>query len=312
MPWKARVLNEGATGDRATLWRFEPWLFAAFAVIAVAPIWTVSVFPTVDGPAHLAITHVWLTMDRPEGAHFRNYFVENVSLFPNWFCYAALAALMKFLSPFAADRVLVSLFGLSLGGAARFALGAVDPRAKPAAFLVLPLVFNYTLIGGMYNFNFGIVGFLLCLGIFVRSDGLRSWQGIAMFVPALLLTGLTHLSAIALTGLSLGIYAIGLFLSDLTASRAEAIGRLWSRGSRLFLASLPGLVPALLFLVPIDEGEVDDEHERELLRVAQFATVADQVAEKSWPWPVLSSDFGRWPARPCLRRGALRIISGRN
>ena len=197
----------------------------------------------------MAISHVWSTMDRPEGASFRDHFVENLSLFPNWFCYAALAALMKFLSPFAADRVLVSLFGLSLAGAARFALGAVDPRAKPAAFLVLPLVFNYTLIGGMYNFNFGIVGFLLCLGIFVRSDGLRSWQGIAMFVPALLLTGLTHVSAIALTGLSLGIYAIGLFLSDLTASRAEAIGRLRSRGSRLFLASLPGLVPALLFLL---------------------------------------------------------------
>ena len=34
MPWKARVLNEGATGEDATLWRFEPWLFAAFAVIA--------------------------------------------------------------------------------------------------------------------------------------------------------------------------------------------------------------------------------------------------------------------------------------
>ena len=248
MPWKARVLNEGATGEGATPWRFEPWLFAAFAVIAVAPIWTVSIFPTVDGPAHLAITHVWSTMDRPEGAHFRDFFVENVSLFPNWFCYAALAALMKFLSPFAADRVLVTLFGLSLAGAARFALGAIDRRAKPAAFLVLPLVFNYTLIGGMYNFNFGIVGFLLCLGIFVRSDGLRSWPGVAMFVPALLFTGLAHLSAVALTGLSLGIYTIGLFLRDMTSSREAAIGRLWSRGSRLFLASLPGLVPSLLFL----------------------------------------------------------------
>ena len=270
MPFKARVLNEGAAGEGATLWRFEPWLFAAFAVIAVAPIWTVSIFPTVDGPAHLAITHVWSAMERPEGAYFRDYLVENLSLFPNWFCYAALAALMKFLSPFAADRVLVTLFGLSLAGAARFALGAIDRRAKPAAFLVLPLVFNYTLVGGMYNFNFGVVGFLVCFGIFVRSDGLRSWRGIAMFVPALMLTGLTHLSAVALTGLSLGVYAIGLFLQDMTSSREAAIGRLWSRGSRLFIASLPGLVPSLLFLSGMT-GAGETASETPSLTMAQYS-----------------------------------------
>ncbi|MCZ6590981.1 MAG: hypothetical protein O7B98_07560 [Alphaproteobacteria bacterium] len=248
MPWKVRVLKEGATGEGATLWRFEPWLFVALAVITVAPIWTISVFPTVDGPAHVAITHIWLAMDRPEGAHFRDHFVENLSLFPNWFCYAVLAVLMKFLSPFVAERVLVTLFGLSLAVTARFALGAIDQRAKPAAYLVLPLAFNYILSFGFYNFSFGVVGFLLCFGIFVRTDGLRSGHGMAMFVPALVLTGLTHLSAVALTGLSLGVYAIGLFLLDMTSSRKVAIGRLWSRGSRLLIASLPGLVPSLLLL----------------------------------------------------------------
>ena len=248
MPWKARVLNEDTTREGVTLWRLEPWLFAALAVITVAPIWTISVFPTVDGPAHVAITHIWLVMDQPEGAHFRDHFVENLSLFPNWFCYAVLAALMKFLSPFVAERVLVTLFGLSLAATARFALGAIDQRAKLAAYLVLPLAYNYILAFGFYNFSFGVVGFLLCFGIFVRSDGLRSGHGMAMFVPALVLTGLTHLSAVALTGLSLGIYTIGLFLQDMTSSREAAIGRLWSRGSRLLLASLPGLVPSLLFM----------------------------------------------------------------
>src|SRR5438876_8283038 len=89
-------------------WRQEA-LFAFLLAVHLAPVWSFAVFPSQDGPAHLENANVIRRYHEPAGVLFREYYVLNGRLEPNWVGHLALAGLLRVVPPATAEKLLVSL-----------------------------------------------------------------------------------------------------------------------------------------------------------------------------------------------------------
>ncbi|MFL6200636.1 MAG: hypothetical protein ACJ76J_15785 [Thermoanaerobaculia bacterium] len=161
-------------------------LLGILIAVHLVPIWTLSYFPSQDGPAHLAIANILREYDGPHGQVLRDYFVRSPGAVTNWFVYAVLAYGLGFLPVALAEKVLLSAYVVLLPLAVRYAVRAVEPRNAFLAVLAVPFTYNYLLGMGFYNFCFSLVAFFFGLGYWLRHrDQLGPRQGIVFALLAL-------------------------------------------------------------------------------------------------------------------------------
>ncbi|HWM92487.1 MAG TPA: hypothetical protein VN493_17105 [Thermoanaerobaculia bacterium] len=146
----------------------EAQLLAALIAVHLIPIWTLSYFPSQDGPAHLAIANTLREYGGPDGQVLRDYFVREPGSVTNWFVYFLLAYGLGFLPVALAEKVFLSAYVILLPLSVRYAVGAVEPRNTFLALLAVPFTFNYLLGMGFYNFCFSLVAFFFALGYWLR------------------------------------------------------------------------------------------------------------------------------------------------
>src|SRR5947207_340100 len=102
--------------------RPEIALWAALYALQLAPVWGLRYFPSQDGPSHLENANILLLLRRPELPVFRDYFAVNRGPTPNWLGHVALAGLIRISSPLPAEKILLTLYILTLPLAVRYAL----------------------------------------------------------------------------------------------------------------------------------------------------------------------------------------------
>jgi hypothetical protein len=220
----------------------ETWVFAVLLGLHVLPLWIFRFVPTQDGPAHQSIASILREIGAPGGAYLRDYFVPQTGAFPNWFVYATLARVLGFLPIPLAEKVLLSAYVVLLPVSFRYALGGVDRRAVPFAALSLPFVYGFHFWMGFYNFCFGVAGFFLVLGWWLRyRERLGAGRTIVL---ALLLLGVyfCHPVPLVLSAVSLLTLAGWWMLFDLKGKSP------WKAFGKWLAPPLLASMPALLLL----------------------------------------------------------------
>jgi len=182
-------------------------LMGLFSLASLYPLWLVDYFPSVDGPAHVALTHIWMNIDLPDFGLYREYYQSGSLNSPNMLIYFLLYGLMKVFPPFIAEKILLSLFVVGLPWSIWYMTTSKDREQGTVALLSFPLVYNYITYFGFYNFLFGALLFCLTLGYWLRFRSSSNHVRLHYFHLSVLLTAayFTHISSIAFILLSIAV-----------------------------------------------------------------------------------------------------------
>lgn len=208
------------------------------------PFWAFTVFPSQDGPSHVANARILLALLTGGGGEWASIYRVNLEPFPNWFTHASIAGLLSVLGPVTAERMLLSTYLLALVASFRFALQALQPRGSAGLFvIVLPFASDTALHLGYYNRAFAAVPLLLVLGVWTRHRGRLGARGTALL--GLLLLWLFFCAAVGLLVALLGLLA--LLIAVTLDERGHGVPG-WGRAlrGRLLGLTVASLSPLLL------------------------------------------------------------------
>jgi hypothetical protein len=162
----------------------------------LAPIWLLRYFPSQDGPIHLANAKYFLDIISTDHSAISNYLAINKSLVANWPSHLVLATGMLAVSPMMAEKMLLSLYVISMPLVARYTLSYAN-RPYPSAFLIFPLIYNFNFVVGFYNFSLGMALSLLIIGLWIKGHDNFSFQKMVLLTILLLALCLVHMVPLA-------------------------------------------------------------------------------------------------------------------
>ena len=229
--------------------RYEWALFIALGILQLVPIWGIHYFPTLDGPLHVGNMLTYMRMDEPGYEVLRLLYQPAHNISPNYFVYIFLYGALQIFSPLVSEKLFLSLYVLSVPLAFRYALCALGRNATVFSVLGFPMAYTILIFLGFYNTSFALVAFLLTVGYWFRHRNEASWRVFAGYFFLALFCFFVHLSAVAMTGIFIGLTGTAETLFDyLDARRNGSVSRseLWRRfGSRCVVPGLAYVLPAV-------------------------------------------------------------------
>lgn len=204
----------------------EDWLLTTAVLLGLAPVWSVPVYLTQDGPAHIETSAVLAS----PGQVGREYFDRHLRPAPNWAIYVIEPLLLQAAPPAVADKIALSLYVVALPLAFRFAARGIGSGAQPAASaLCFPLIYSCLFHYGFLNFCLGLAAALLTVGLAAREwrSGAAQWIALAL---AALATYFCHIVAFG--------FAVLLVASAIP----------WRKAARQMTAFLPAAALAIWFV----------------------------------------------------------------
>ena len=240
--------------------RYEWGLFVGLGILQLVPIWSVHYFATLDGPLHVANMLSYLRLDEPGYEVLRVLYRPAHGIAPNYFVYAFFYGSLQLFSPLVSEKLFLSLYVLSFPLAFRYALSTLGRNATVFSVLGFPMAYTPLLYLGFYNTSFALVAFLVTFGYWLRHRNEASWRVFSAYVGLALFCFFVHLSAVAMTGIVIGLTGSAETLFDyLDARRSGSVSwRALRRGfaSRCVIPGLAYVLPAIgtaIFLLrPVD------------------------------------------------------------
>ena len=224
-------------------------LFIALGVLQLVPIWSVHYFPTLDGPLHVGNMLTYLRLDEPGYEVLRRLYQPAHNVAPNYFVYAFFYGALQFFSPLVSEKLFLSLYVLSFPLAFRYTLCALGRNATVFSVLGFPMAYTPLLFLGFYNTSFALVAFLVTFGYWLRHRNEASWRVFAGYCFLALFCFFVHLSAVAMTGIVIGLTGSAETVFDyLDARRGGSVSwrALWRRfASRCVVPGLAYVLPAV-------------------------------------------------------------------
>ncbi|NDC40919.1 MAG: hypothetical protein EBZ77_05115 [Chitinophagia bacterium] len=123
-------------------------------------VWYPAYFVTGDGPCHLYNARMLhdLWFKKKDISFFLTFYEQNRELNPNWASHMLLATLMTVFQPEVSEKILVSLYLLTMAGGLYVLLHRISGTTRTSywAISAFLLVFNHCLFKGFYNFTLGV------------------------------------------------------------------------------------------------------------------------------------------------------------
>lgn len=245
----------------------------------LAAIWAVPWFITQDGLAHLYNATVIVdsfTADSP----FRPYYEVHWSPLPNWGGHLALVGLLKVVSPWTADRIMMSatLLGFALAAVwARRRIAGGEGASLAALTLAAVSALSFSWLMGFAGFQLGACLFPITLAVWwTGRDDLRAGRIIGL--GALLVLGyFLHLVSLGLTACALG------FLALFAPTPRDAPGAWRSRLVRTGICLSPLIFLGALYLGLSRQG---GPMRPKLPALPEFLSVSGWVGRLGWVDPI--------------------------
>ncbi len=137
-------------------------------------IWTATILFTQDGPVHLYISTILNNLSESAATSGLNdvatYYEENWRIVPNLLGYLILQPLIKIFGAITAEKILVTIYIITLPYAIYFAAKALKAQPLLAVLLSFPLLTTSALYIGFYNYSFSLVFFVLGLALWVKIE----------------------------------------------------------------------------------------------------------------------------------------------
>lgn len=154
-----------------------------------------------------------------------------------------LTALTFVASPLIAEKLFLTIYAVTLGLSARYALASIQRQSLFLSFLILPAVFNFTVYMGFYNFIVAIPIFFWTFGYWRRNAADLRGPKVAVLAAAFLVMYLAHLFVVAFAFLIIGIVVLDAVL------RSQSF-RFWRVPQfRATYAALPAAALAAYYVV---------------------------------------------------------------
>jgi len=156
------------------LTRAEWLVFAVVTAANLIPIWAFRYFPGQDTGDHLYAVEVLRALgDGTAPPGLASAFASTLALKTNVLFHGLMLGLLRLgLSIALAHRLVLSGYALALPLAGLFCVRAAAPGSAPLALLLLPLVWSWFAVQGLYNYVLSLPPALVWLGIVAR-DGAR-------------------------------------------------------------------------------------------------------------------------------------------
>jgi len=183
----------------------ENALFLGLILIYLIPIWVVRYFPSTDGPSHMANANILLHYIRSDHGLLHQYYQLNNNLDPNWAGHIVLAGIGFLLPMLIAEKILLSGYIILFPLSVLYAVKSIQHEGEACAFLAFPLIYNYPLHMGFYNFSYSLVLFFFVIGYWMRYKESLSRKRIAILAILLLLLYFCHIVSLVMAGVGIGI-----------------------------------------------------------------------------------------------------------
>lgn len=204
----------------------------------LAVVWLLPYVPTQDGPSH--IYNLIILKDLLNGGmEWGDFFTFQLRAVPNLGFHIIAYPLLSFFSPLIVEKIFISAYMVLMGVSVPVLLRIFNRPVLPLAYLVFPVIFNYSFLMGFYSYVMAIPLFILAfsLGWEVRHRSIY-----CKFVCL-------NLAGLALFYFHL-IPFIFFLISLISIIMAEAAGfkRKLSEFARLFVIILPSLLILFIYL----------------------------------------------------------------
>jgi hypothetical protein len=148
-------------------------VFVAVAAVNLVPLWAFRYFPGQDTADHLyAVAVLRALADGTAAPSIAAAFAPALALKTNVLFHVLMLGLLRFgLSIPVAHRLVLSGYALALPLAGVFCVRAAAPASGPLALLLLPLVWSWFAVQGLYNYVLSLPPALVWLGIVARDGG---------------------------------------------------------------------------------------------------------------------------------------------
>ena len=161
------------TSWRSLLNRSEWTVLAVVSLANLIPIWAFRYFPGQDTGDHLYAVEVLRALRQGTAPPaIAAAFAPALGLKTNVLFHALMLALLRLpISIDVAHRLVLSAYALALPLAGLFCVRAAAPASAPLALLLLPLVWSWFAVQGLYNYVLSLPPALVWLGIVARDGG---------------------------------------------------------------------------------------------------------------------------------------------
>jgi len=240
----------------------ENFLFVVLIFVHLLPIWLFQYFPSQDGPAHIYNSNVLHEYYFPERSLFREYYIINQQLVPNWFSQIVLAALMYIMSPFVAEKMLLSGYIILLPISMRYALQAIRPDTKFLAFLSFPFIYNFMFHMGFYNYSYGLPMFFFVVGYWLRCQKGFTLRNTTTLCFLSLLLYFCHPISLVTAYMAIAVLTVWLTLFEFAPQVSQQrfdLHSLWKEFSRRAITPLYAFLPTIILFAIYTLSKEDAE-----------------------------------------------------
>lgn len=148
-------------------------LYILLLGVHVALVWWLPYFPSQDGPSH--VYNLVILRDLLNGGYeWGDFFTYQLRAVPNLGFHLVAYPLLLLFPPLIVEKLFVSLYILLMGSCVPVFFRAFDRPVFPFAYLVFPVIFNYTLFMGFYSYVIAVPIFLIAFSIAwrIRTDSI--------------------------------------------------------------------------------------------------------------------------------------------
>ncbi len=161
--------------------KIEILLFWLLIALSVSSVWSYKAFVTLDGPSHLYNSYLLGMMDN--NPFISENYASNGLIISNYLSHILLNLFGRFLSPFNAEKLLISCILVFLPVTFRALVRCFGPNEKNLLLLAIPFLFNQLLILGFLNFNIAFILLNLQLVLVYKViHSTRKWLWSVLFV----------------------------------------------------------------------------------------------------------------------------------
>ena len=167
-------------------------IYLLLLILHIGLVWWLPYFPTQDGPSHLY--NMMILRDLLHGGkEWGQFFTHQLHPVPNLAFEAISYPLLGILSPFVVEKIFVTLYIILSGSAIPFFLLTFGRSPFPLAFMVFPVMFNFTLMMGFYSYVIAIPLFLLSASIAWKYRNCSTVRKFVVFNSAGIIIFFAHL-----------------------------------------------------------------------------------------------------------------------
>jgi hypothetical protein len=130
----------------------------------LAVVWLLPYIPTQDGPSH--IYNLVILKDLLNGGkEWGDFFTFQLRAVPNLGFHIIAYPLLSLFSPLIVEKIFISTYIVLLGVSVPLFLLTFKRPVLPLAYLVFPVIFNFTLLMGFYSYVMAIPLFILAFSL---------------------------------------------------------------------------------------------------------------------------------------------------